>query len=66
MRIPSSISSEELEYSQEGLIDKGNFGSVYFGKVRELPAAIKVLNSISMSPAFMESFFQEVEIVKCV
>jgi len=57
---------DEIHYSEAGLIDKGSFGKVYFGKVRELPAAIKVLNRNSLSTTSMESFLTEVEIVKFV
>lgn len=62
--IPSTISTEEIEYSQDSLIDKGNFGSVYYGKVRELPTAIKVLNDASLTPKALETFQREVEIVR--
>jgi len=62
--IPSTISAEEIEYYPSGLIDTGNFGSVYFGKVRELPAAIKVLKDSKMTTKAMETFKREVEIVK--
>merc|ERR1712137_506183 len=48
--IPSTVSAEEIEYYPSGLIDTGNFGSVYFGKVRELPAAIKVLKDSKRLP----------------
>jgi serine/threonine protein kinase len=62
--IPSTISFQELEFFPEDIIDSGNFGSVYFGKVRELPAAIKVLKETKMTPESMETFIREVEIVK--
>lgn len=62
--LPSTISFDEIEYFPEGLIDTGNFGSVYFGKVRELPAAIKVLKDSKLTPKATETFKREVEIVK--
>ena len=64
--IPSTISPDELEYFPEDIIDTGNFGSVYFGKVRELPAAIKVLKDSNMTQSSIDTFTREVEIVKWV
>lgn len=62
--IQSTISSSEIKYSQSELIDSGNFGSVYLGKVRELPAAIKVLKYSALTPEALETFRNEIEIVK--
>jgi len=62
--IPSTISVDELDYCEDALIDTGNFGSVYYGKVRELPVAIKVLKDATLTPKAMETFQREVDIVR--
>jgi len=43
---PSEIQCDEIEYDEKDVIGSGSFGTVYRGRCREKPVAIKVLRGI--------------------
>jgi serine/threonine protein kinase len=60
------IRASELEYRRDDEIARGNYGTVYKGRCRGFPVAIKVLHNQQLTQQKIEELKREVEIMKYV
>jgi len=60
------IRASELEYRREDEIARGNYGTVYKGRCRGYPVAIKVLHNQQLTQQKIEELKREVEIMKAL
>ncbi len=58
------IRASELEYRRDDEIARGNYGTVYKGRCRGYPVAIKVLHNQQLTQQKIEELKREVEIMK--
>jgi len=58
------IPYEELKYKESDLIGSGNYGAVYYGQWRNAPVAIKKLKPAKINRKELQSFREEVSLVK--
>jgi serine/threonine protein kinase len=58
------IRASELEYRRDDEIARGNYGTVYKGRCRGFPVAIKVLHNQQLTQQKIEELKREVEIMK--
>jgi serine/threonine protein kinase len=60
------IKASELEYRKDDEIARGNYGTVYKGRCRGFPVAIKLLHNQQLTQHKIEELKREVEIMKAL